>query len=212
MEAEQSTKTRLLDAGQRLMLSGGYTATTVDRICAEAGLTKGSFFHYFKSKDEFGLELLDHYWTTTQQMVQAGRFAQLGDPLDRLHAYLDLFVAIARDPDLPKSCLFGNVSQEVAPVHPGLRARCSQGFEEWAHQIAHDLEAAKRLHPPAADFDSFSVAEHFIAIFEGSLILAKAQGDAGTLEQNVEHFRRYVNALFGSVNRNGGKSDGQAAS
>jgi TetR/AcrR family transcriptional repressor of nem operon len=206
---EPSTKAKLLEAGQRLMLLRGYTATTVDQVCTEAGVTKGSFFHYFKSKDEFGVELLDHYWTTTQQMVQAAASGRAVDPLDRLHEYLDLFVQIARDPALPKSCLFGNFSQEVAPVHDGLRARCAEGFESWSEQIARDLEAAKQVHPPQVDFDSFTLAEHFIAIFEGSLILAKAQGDARVLEESVEHFRRYVTALF---NGNGGKPHGQAAS
>jgi TetR/AcrR family transcriptional regulator, transcriptional repressor for nem operon len=208
MEAERSTKTKLLEAGQRLMLSGGYTATTLDQICAEAGVTKGSFFHYFKSKDDFGVELLDHYWTTTQQLVQAAAPGQSADPLDRVHEYLDVFVGVARDPAVPKSCLFGNLSQEIAPVHAGLRARCAEGFESWAEQVARDLEAAKQVHPPQVDFDSRALAEHFIAIFEGSLILAKAKGDARVLEDNVEHFRRYVTALFGT----GGKDDGQAAS
>jgi TetR/AcrR family transcriptional repressor of nem operon len=212
IDAASETEHKLLDAARRLMLEKGFVATTVDEICAQAGVTKGAFFHYFKSKDEFGVELLDHYWISTQQMMQAALSSQVGDPLDRLHGYLDVFVAIARDPAVPKSCLFGNLSQEIAPVHPGLRARCAEGFEGWAGQIARDLDAAKQAHPPAVDFDSLGVAEHFIAIFEGSLILAKAQGGAGVLERNVEHFRRYVNALFGNVNGNGGKPDGQAAS
>jgi TetR/AcrR family transcriptional repressor of nem operon len=212
MATERSTKAKLLEAGQRLMLSGGYTATTLDQICAEAGVTKGSFFHYFKSKDEFGTALLDSYWSWGQEMLKHGAFSELGDPLDRLHGYLDFFVAGARDPAVAKSCLFGNLSQEVAPVHPGLRARCAEGFEGWADQIARELDEAKRRYPPRVDFDSFSLARHFIAIYEGSLILVKAHDDAHLLEENVEHFRRYVTALFGHVNGNGGKPDGQASS
>jgi TetR/AcrR family transcriptional repressor of nem operon len=208
MATELSTKAKLLDAGQRLMLSGGYTATTVDQVCAEAGVTKGSFFHHFRSKEGFGQALLDHFWTSGQQMLQAAPFNELADPLERLHAYLDLFVALARDPTVADSCLFGNVSQEMAPVHPALRARCAEGFDTWAGQIARDLDEAKRVHRPRSDFDSFSIAEHFIAIYEGSLILAKAQGGGRVLEENIEHFRSYLVALFDQ----GGKPDGQVAS
>ena len=179
------------------MLTRGFTATRVDEVCAEAGLTKGSFFHYFKSKEEFAEAALDYYWTKTQAMLRAAPSVALEDPLARVHGYLDLFVAIAADEGVEKSCLFGNLSQELAPTHPALQAACSSGFSRWAGQIAGELEEAKRLHPPRVDFDSASLADHFIAVYEGSLVLAKAKGDARVLAENVEHFRAYLDALFG---------------
>src|SRR5919109_564238 len=91
------TKTKLLDAGQRLMLGRGFTATSVDQICTEAGVTKGGFFHHFRSKEDFAEAALEHYWATTQRMLQAAPFSELADPLERLHGYRDLFVAIAAD-------------------------------------------------------------------------------------------------------------------
>jgi TetR/AcrR family transcriptional regulator, transcriptional repressor for nem operon len=188
------------------MLTRGFTATTVDDICAEAELTKGSFFHYFKSKEDFGEAALAHYWTSGQEMLQA-HFDAVEDPLRRLHAYLDLMIALARDPDIPKSCLFGNFSQEVAPTNERLRAACSSGFAGWADQIAADLDEAQALYPPAAPFESRELAEHFIAIYEGSLILAKARGEGTVLERNIEHFRRYIDALFGRK----GESDGEGS-
>ena len=179
------------------MLTRGFTATTVDQICAAAKLTKGSFFHYFKTKDDFGQALLGYYWISGQRLLQSAPFNELHDPLERLHGYLDLFVSVARDSGVEKSCLFGNVSQEVAPTNARLRRSCSQGFARWAAQIASQLDEAKRARPPAVDFDSRTLAEHFVAIYEGSLILVKATGDAQVLEDNIEHFRRYLSSLFG---------------
>jgi len=193
---EPQTKTKLLEAGQRLMLKRGFAATTIDEVCADAGLTKGSFFHYFKSKDEFAEAVLGHNWTSSQPMLDRA-FSGSDDPLERLHGYLDAFVALAADPQVEKSCLFGNLSQEVAPTNPVLRAACGQGFARWSERIARELDEANRLHPRAADFDSESLSAYFIAIYEGSLILAKASGDAQVLADNVEHFRSYLNALFG---------------
>src|SRR5918996_3670946 len=191
---DPDTRTRLLAAGQQLMLRRGFTATRVDEICAEAGLTKGSFFHYFRTKEEFAEAALDQYWATTQQLLQGAASAGLEDPLARVHGYLDLFVAIAGDEHVEKSCLFGNLSQELAPTHPALRAACSSGFSRWADQIAAELDEAKRAHPPCVHFDSAGVADHFIAVYEGSLVLAKARGDARVLAENVEHFRAYLEA------------------
>jgi TetR/AcrR family transcriptional repressor of nem operon len=196
MPIAKDARARLLASGRTLMLTRGFTRTSVDEICAEAGLTKGSFFHHFRTKDEFGEAVLDHHWESTQAVLESAPFAELADPLERLHGYLDLFVALAADESVVKSCLFGNLSQELAPTHPGLRAACDAGFSRWAGQIASDLDEAKRLHAPRADFDSVGLAEHFIAIYEGSLVLAKAKGDAQVLADNVEHFRAYIDSLF----------------
>jgi len=194
--ADPPTKLRLLEAAQKLMLRSGFTATTVDEICTDAGLTKGSFFHYFKTKEDLGREVLGHYWASTQARVQSAPFVEIGEPLARLHGYLDLFVALAREPMIEKSCLFGNFSQEVAATHPVLRETCAEGFARWRDQIASDLEEARRVHTPSVDFDSASLADHFIAIYEGSLILAKARQDPRVIEEGVEHFRRYLDVLF----------------
>jgi TetR/AcrR family transcriptional regulator, transcriptional repressor for nem operon len=191
-----TARATLLDAGRQLMLRRGYSATSVDEVCAQAGVTKGSFFHHFSSKEEFGKALLDHHWTTMQDQLGSAPFNELKDPLARLDGYLDLFVHIAHDPDIEKSCLFGNLSQEVAPTNGALRTECAGGFARWSRQIAAELTEAKRKYAPRARFDPVSVAEYFIAIYEGSLILAKAKGDARVLADNVEHFRRYVHVLL----------------
>ncbi len=196
-QADPPTKVKLLEAAQKLMLKKGFTATTVDEICADANLTKGSFFHYFRTKEDLGQQVLGHYWSSTQARVQSARFVEIEDPLARLHGYLDLFVALAREPRIEKSCLFGNFAQEIAATHPRLRKTCAQGFARWRDQIASELEATKKVHRPSVDFDSGSVADHFIAIYEGSLILAKARNDPRAIERGVEHFRRYLDVLFG---------------
>jgi TetR/AcrR family transcriptional regulator, transcriptional repressor for nem operon len=209
MEAQEaSAKTRLLDAGQALMLSRGFGATSVDEICAQAGVTKGSFFHHFASKDAFGEAVLGHYWTGTQRMLAGARLDEVDDPIERVEKYLDLFAGIARSPDVEKSCLFGNFAQEIAPTNGELRAACADGFGRWADQIAADLDEAKRRFPPQTDFDSVSLAEHFIVVYEGSLVLTKAKGDARVLEANVEHFREYVRTLFGPTCRTKERIDG----
>ena len=196
-QADPPTKVKLLEAAQKLMLKKGFTATTVDEICADANLTKGSFFHYFRTKEDLGQQVLGHYWSSTQARVQSAPFVEIEDPLARLHGYLDLFVALAREPRIEKSCLFGNFAQEIAATHPRLRKTCAQGFARWRDQIASELEATKKVHRPSVDFDSGSVADHFIAIYEGSLILAKARNDPRAIERGVEHFRRYLDVLFG---------------
>ena len=86
------TKRRLLDAATGLMMQQGFTATSVDEICEQAKLTKGSFFHYFKSKEEIGEGALDHYFDRQKAMFFQADFNKLADPLERLNGLLD-FIA-----------------------------------------------------------------------------------------------------------------------
>lgn len=193
---DSPAKERLLDAAQRLMLAKGFAATTVDEICAAAGLTKGSFFHYFAGKDELGEAVLDRFVAGRAQAMQAGPFTRRRDPLRRVYGYLDFIGAMARRPGAPSGCLLGNFAQELSDTHPKIRARCAQHFARWTARFKRDLDEAKATHAPRAAIDTEGLAEHFIAVLEGALILAKAKQDRSQVAGHVRHFKRYVKSLF----------------
>src|SRR5580700_7268955 len=89
-----NTKTKLLDAALMVIRAKGYTATTVDDICEAAGVTKGAFFHHFKSKEELAVEAAKHWGTRTSALFASAPFRALPDPLDRVLAYIDFRKAI----------------------------------------------------------------------------------------------------------------------
>ena len=194
--AHSITKEKLLDAAQRLMLAKGFAATTVDEICEAAGLTKGSFFHYFTSKEELGKAALDRFVSTRSQALQQAPFLKKSDPLQRVYGYVDFVIEMSKNPEARNGCLLGHFAQELSDTHPEIRSRCARHFAEWAEGLTRDLDDAKRRYAPKAAVDTRSVAEHFIAIVEGSLILAKAKRDVGMVEKNLRHFKRYVKGLF----------------
>ncbi|MBI4490372.1 MAG: TetR/AcrR family transcriptional regulator, partial [Deltaproteobacteria bacterium] len=80
-----STQERLLDASQQLMLAKGFVATTVDEICEAAGVTKGSFFHYFKSKEDLGKSVLDRFCHVRLKLMQGSPSQKKKDPLERVY-------------------------------------------------------------------------------------------------------------------------------
>ena len=189
------TKAKLLDAAQHLMLGKGFTATTVDEICEAAGLTKGSFFHYFESKDELGNVLLERFCRDAEQLHEA----MLGDdrdPLKRVYHYLDEAAAHAQRPEGRKGCLLGTFAQELCEASPTIRNVCAQGFATWAKRFGEELARAKALYAPKASFDPRGLAEHLIAIMEGSLILSKARKNPSIMVENLGHFKRYLKSLF----------------
>jgi TetR/AcrR family transcriptional repressor of nem operon len=186
------TKRKLLDATLQLMLRQGFTATSVDQICAEAGVTKGSFFHYFKSKEEIGEGVLEYYSARQQERFAQAPFNQLADPLERLHGFLDFIGENARG----CGCLMGTLTQELALTHPRVRTQCGEKFARLAGLVGQMLREAKAKHHPKAGFDPDSVALLFISLMQGSMLLAKARPDKPLLTDNLAHFRAYVDSLF----------------
>jgi TetR/AcrR family transcriptional repressor of nem operon len=189
-------KEKLLDAAERLMLAKGFVATTVDEICHEAGLTKGSFFHYFKSKENLGKAVLDRFCQVRLELLQQSPSQKNTDPLERIYGWIDFAIEMSKSPMAQNGCLLGNFAQELSDTHPQMRSSCARHFTDWAGLLKKELDEAKAKHRPEALLDTTSLAEHLIAIIEGALILAKAKQDMAVMEQSLLHFRRYVKSLF----------------
>jgi TetR/AcrR family transcriptional regulator, transcriptional repressor for nem operon len=198
------TKRKLLDAGVSLMRQQGYNATTVDDICFAAGVTKGGFFHYFKSKEEVARAAVERFREVKAQNFQDAPFRKLADPLARVYGRLDFAKeSTGGDKHLTKGCLLGMFAQELSFTHPKLRSICQESFARMASDFEKDLADAKSLHASKADFDPKNVAMLYVTIIQGSLILAKAAETNAVLHENIEQFRRYLQGLFG---RSAGKS------
>lgn len=191
------TKRALLDAAVRHMLQKGFTATTVDDICDGAGVTKGCFFYYFESKEELVKAAVRHFRENQQLLFDGAAFRSLADPLDRVYGRLELLIELARNEKLPMSCLVGNLAQEVSGTHEGIRCVCECALDSTASDFERDLAAARLKHAPEADFEPSSVARLFVTLIQGSLILGKALKNRQIFVDNLAHFRRYIDGLFG---------------
>ena len=190
------TRVKLLEAAQRLMLAKGYTATSVEEICATAELTKGGFFHYFRSKEELGKAVLDYFMASMFQSLRDSPHFQSSDPRQRIHGYIDFMIEVSRDPERSSGCLLGNFAQVLSDTHPDIRALCAQHVSWWAGILKHELDEAVTGLAKKRAVDTQVLAEHFIALFEGSLTLAKTQQDFGIIERNLRNYQQYLKGIF----------------
>ena len=196
-DPDSPTKQKLLDAAQGLMLTKGYTATSVDEVCESAGLTKGSFFHYFEGKEHLGRLVAERFFSSRRQLFQEAPFRQKKDPLDRILGFVDFLVEMSGDPRAEKGCLLGTFVQELSQTHPQIRAVCATCFSEQAEFLKEDLEQAKLKYAPRARWSAQSLAEHMIAVMQGAIILAKAKQDRDVVRTSLLHLREYLLCLFG---------------
>jgi len=190
-----ATRKKLLEMAQHLMLAKGYTATSVEEICAAATLTKGSFFHYFASKEDLGKAVLDRYVNTMFLAAQNAPFLKKNDPLQRLYGYIDFMVEVSKDPVRSSGCLLGNFAQVLTDTHPEIRTQCAGHFKLWADMLKQQLDAAKAVYK-VKGLDTATLADHFIALFEGSLMLAKTRQAPDVVANNLLHFKNYLKIVF----------------
>lgn len=190
-----AAREKLLETAQHLMLAKGYTATSVEEICAAANLTKGSFFHYFAGKEALGKAVLDRYVNAMFQAVQKAPFIKKSDPLQRLYGYIDFMIEVSKDPARRSGCLLGNFAQVLTDTHPKIRTQCTAHFSLWADMLKQEFDAAKAVYK-VKGLDTATLADHFIALFEGSLMLAKTRQDLDVIAGNLNHFRNYLKTIF----------------
>lgn len=195
-EAEHESKTRLLNAALHVIRARGYSATRIEDICEAAGLTKGSFFHHFKSKEDLALAAVQHWNTLTGSLFASADYRLHADPLDRLLAYIDLRKAILQG-DLPDfTCLAGTMVQEVYQTHPSIRDACNDSITGHATTLEPDITEAMRQYGITGDWTPRSLALYMQAVIQGAFILAKAGEGASIAAQCLDHLRRYIEMLF----------------
>ncbi|HSO08290.1 MAG TPA: TetR/AcrR family transcriptional regulator [Pelomicrobium sp.] len=190
-----TTRERLLQAGLALMLSKGYAATTVDEICAAAGVSKGSFYHAFPSKEDLGLAILDDYFQRQMTAYGDGPHRRIADPRERAFAFLD-HVERTASGVWSSGCLLGVFALDMAESSPKIQARLADLFDRMSASLARLFEpllpAGKRKSQPTAD----ELASHFIAMVEGSIVLAKAHQDGSRIVSGIRSFRRYLECVI----------------
>lgn len=192
-----TARTKLLNAALTELRTCGYEATTVDDLCKAAGVTKGAFFHHFKSKQDLAIAAAAHWSAVTGALFAAAPYHAYEDPLDQLIAYIDFRAALLEGRTLPEAtCLLGTMVQETYESNPAIREACLAGITGHADTIAAIIAAAKSRHAPLATWAADSLALHTQAVIQGAYILAKAKNDIALARESILHLRRYVELLF----------------
>jgi TetR/AcrR family transcriptional regulator, transcriptional repressor for nem operon len=190
------SKTKFLDAALALVRMKGYAATTIDDICERAALTKGSFFHHFKGKENLAVEAAQHWSAVTGGLFALAPYTKLVDPLERVLGYVDFRKAIIQGEVPQFTCFVGTMAQEIHQTNPAIRAACDLSIREHAAQVEADIALALQQRGVKADFTPKSLALYTQAVLQGAFILAKAENGQVTAKECIGHLRRYIEMIF----------------
>jgi TetR/AcrR family transcriptional regulator, transcriptional repressor for nem operon len=192
----RDARAKLLDAAVEIIRRKGYAATSVDELCAGAGVTKGAFFHHFPSKDSLAVASANHWSELSTALFAAAPYHRFDDPLDRVLGYLDFRKAMLRSEVVEFSCLAGTMVQEAYETHPGIRMACDAAISSHAATVESDIAEAMKRYRIRAPWTAASLALYTQAVLQGAIILAKAKGNAAVAEASLDHLRRYFELLF----------------
>ncbi len=192
--SEPASKERLLAAAKTLVLAHGYSGTTVDAICEKAGLTKGSFYHFFKSKEELGLATLEWSMRKGGEILGSGPHAGIADPVEQAFVFLE-HVECCAEELWANGCLLGSFALELADTHPRMQATVSRMFAEVAELFADRFAPIVRSSAGDGLPSARELAEEYLALLEGSIILAKAHRDPSRIATALRAFRKNLSRL-----------------
>ncbi|HVA13576.1 MAG TPA: TetR/AcrR family transcriptional regulator [Stellaceae bacterium] len=185
-----------MDAALSVIRTKGYAATTIDELCAKAGVAKGSFFYHFKDKEAVAIAAAVYWSEVTGALFAAAPYHRHADPLDRVLGYIDFRKGILTG-DVPEfTCLVGTMVQEVYETYPEIRDACDASISGHAAKVETDIAEAMNFHRIRADWTAQSLALHTQAVLQGAFILAKAKGGAEIAAASIDHLRRYIEFLF----------------
>jgi TetR/AcrR family transcriptional repressor of nem operon len=185
---KERTRERILEIGADLIHRRGFNNTGIQEVLSAADVPKGSFYFYFKNKEDFGLQVIDHF---------SNRFAVLAQqiledvslrPLERIDRILGWFMEYFKENDYSCGCPVGNLAQEMGDLSPTFRERLTGAIDSMAESYATVLEEAQRAGDISKGLDVRETAYFIIASWHGALIRMKLVKNLDPLESH----RRFV--------------------
>lgn len=172
-DARRVTRERLVRRGIALLTERGFAATGIDAVLKAEGVPKGSFYHYFASKDDFGRAVIDGYAAYFAAKLDRWLLNEARSPLDRFRDFIaDAKSGMTRHA-FTRGCLVGNLGQELGGTHDGFRGPLEAVFLDWQTRVEDCLRAAQAAGEIAPDADCAALAAFFWIGWEGAILRAK---------------------------------------
>jgi TetR/AcrR family transcriptional repressor of nem operon len=190
--SREKTKDLLLEAGKKCFLAKGYNNSGIESILQEVGVPKGSFYHYFENKEDFGLQVLGRFAECIGERQDRILREEGVAPLDRLRNYCEAGSELLASDQCRKGCLVGNLSQEMADLSEAFRARLEEIFESWVDRYAGCLQEAQHAGEISPDLDVRELAEFWLNSWQGATLRAKTMRSPAPL-------RTFLAVMFGNI-------------
>lgn len=189
---KKETKTHILEMGAQIVHQKGFNATGIQEVLNAAAVPKGSFYFYFKSKEEFGLQLIDYFsdflFSKMDELLKADNVA----PLNKLWNYFEWFLVYFEQNNFTGGCPIGNLAQEMGDLNDSFREKLKPVFDKMKANIAQCLEEAQQKGDLSPALDIFNLSDFIVSSWQGALLQMKVM-------KNTAPVRNFERIVFNSL-------------
>lgn len=189
---KQDTKQKIIQAGAQIIHRKGYNHTGIQEVLKAAGVPKGSFYFYFKNKEDFGLHVIDFFNNMLLEMVEPVINDKSVSPVQRLEKLFDLFIEMFKTLNYTCGCPIGNLSQEMGDLSPAFSAKLTESVKLMVQMYKDILDEAKDKGQINKRINTRETADFIVSSWHGSLIRMKIVKGLESLEL---HKRFILNSL-----------------
>ncbi len=189
---KETPRTALLEAGTQIFLEKGYNKAGIQEIVRAAKVPKGSFYYYFQSKEDFGLQVIDHFVQAYNATLERYLTDETLSPLSRLRQQAEFYCEQLETLQCRRGCLMGNIGQELADQSEIFRSRIAAVFSGWRELYAACLKQAQKAGEIAQHLDIEAIAEFYVSGWEGAVL-------QGKLTRSTVPVRRFIQLMFEQV-------------
>lgn len=192
--SHQQTRERLVRCGIEILTEQGFASTGIDKVLKAVNVPKGSFYHYFSSKDDFGRAVIEGYADYFAKKLDRWLLNTARQPLDRLKDFIEDAKSGVKRHDFKRGCLIGNLGQELGGTHDAFRDSLDAVFIDWQARVEHCLDEAKRADQISKQANTAKLAAFFWIGWEGAILRAK-------LVRSTQPLDLFADAFFASLVR-----------
>jgi AcrR family transcriptional regulator len=189
----EPTRERILFAAMRLFADKGYLSTSVADILREAGANSGSLYHFFPTKQDVPLAVLELYRDGIYPMLLAPAWEGVDDPIERIFALLNAYREALKGSACLYGCPIGSIALELHEPDPPVREMLSVNFDGWVRHVKACLDAAKDRLP--AGTDTRALATFVLTTMEGGVMQSRTHRTLEAFDASVAGLRGYLDLL-----------------
>ena len=197
-----------MDTAQDLILEQGFAGTSLDAILDGVGVTKGAFFHHFRSKQALAHALVERFAEADRALLRrtlerAERLSR--DPVQRLLIFVGLLEEDAAALSEPHpGCLFASYCYEAQLFDEAVHGVIGDSLLLWRETLAERIREARAARPTRTEVDADDLADLLTVVAEGAFILSRSLRDPGVVARQFRQYRVYLELLFGCEEGSGG--------
>ena len=198
-QPSDATRNRLLLAALQLFGLKGYNSTSIADILQAAEAHSGSLYHFFRTKQDLLLGVLELYRDGIEPMLLAPAWERVSDPIDRVFALLASYRRALQMTDCTYGCPIGSLALELHEPDPPVRELLAINFHGWVRHVRACLDAAGNRLPPGTDTER--LATFVLTTMEGGVMQSRTHRSLTAFDASVAVLRDYFNRLESDARR-----------